>query len=115
VITVLDINSIPVEALERARVAAFLTEETVGAQRVRGELVELDPDGSLGPYDGAGDYQLFYVTEGEPTASLADETHHLRRGQGIYCDRHESCAIENTSGKRAKFLRFVVHAEQEDD
>jgi quercetin dioxygenase-like cupin family protein len=107
-ITVLDIASVPSEVINGARMTAFLTEDTVGAQRVRGEMYSLDPGGRLGPYEATNDYQLFYVTEGEPTASRGGQTHQLGPGGGVYCDPSESCVIENVTTEPVKFLRFVV-------
>jgi quercetin dioxygenase-like cupin family protein len=114
-ITVLDIASLPSEVIDGARRTAFLTDDTVGAQKVRGEMYSLDPGARIGPSDATGEYQLFYVTEGAATASRGGQTHELGPGQGVYCDPSESCSIENTATKPAKLFRFVVTQEDRHD
>jgi quercetin dioxygenase-like cupin family protein len=107
-ITVLDINEIPPTTLDGVRVADFLTAQTVGAELVAGSSCELDPGATVGPLDGQGAFQLFYVTDGEPVADFGGQKHQLRAGQGVYCDRDEVCAFENPTDAVATFLRFVV-------
>lgn len=107
-ITVLDINEIAPTSLDGARVADFVNDQTVGAQLVTGSSYELDPGGTVGPVDGRGAFQLFYVTDGEPVADFGGQKHHLRAGRGVYCAPHEECTFENPTDAVARFLRFVV-------
>jgi glyoxylate utilization-related uncharacterized protein len=107
-ITVLDINEIASASGGSPRVVDFLNSETVGAQLVSGCAYELDPGTSVGPLDGGGAFQLFYVTDGEPVAEFGGDKHHLHAGRGVYCDPDEQCTFENPADTAARFLRFIV-------
>jgi glyoxylate utilization-related uncharacterized protein len=48
------------------------------------------------------------VTDGEAVAEFDGRKHHLRAGQGVYCDPQEECTFENPTDAVARFLRFVV-------
>lgn len=105
-ITVLDVATIAARTKGAASVRAFLNTNTVGAQLVEGEAIEL-PAGERFAVEPGTRHQVVYVTAGQPSATFQGEVHDLRPGRGVYCEPGEGCELSATNG-RASFYLFTV-------